>query len=1097
MKLTFLTGRAGAGKTALVLDRVAKATEALEKTILIVPEQFTFSAERILTRRVKTGGLLFTQVLSPSRLAYRVLTMVGGMKFKRLDFSGMTMAVKKLLIDLSPGLKYFSGAKNIADVAPLMAEMIVKLKQNGLSPAQLKWLIESAADENEKLPQMLLNKLIDIAFIYEEYERLTENEYADEQRHEALLAANLHRADFLREYDVYVDGFDVISPSTIKMLASLAAVAKSMTITFTFSSDKTSDSELFAPVRQAMNSLTAMIRQGPQGENAVIEVKEIDRKEFRSPEIGHLERELFSQNPRPYESENKAIEIFYAPTIEREAVAIASNIIHLARKKGLRYGDMAVICADGGERGEELKRQLDMRGVPCRLDKMESAADHSAVKLIISAMLCAGRNMSQRRDVLPVLKSGWIGLSDDEADLLENYIIENNIRGSWFFSPIDDSELESARKRLVDPIRRLARGLMPINPDEKNAQSYSRAAYVYIENIGLLPALIESSEGQLAQIICDVLDQSHALLGNMNPMDYVKTLKEGFAACKLGSIPHQADCVNIGSPDRFKGDQVKALFVMGMNDGLIPSNEAPESLISDYDAEALGPELNGLGFGSAHFHAVEKLSIYDAFTQAYDYLYLSLSRSGSDGQALEPSSLIKRIESIFPRLKPKDQDYFYSCEALLVESNSAKKMLGLMLRRSFDPGWISVSEYFRLHEPKYMERLDSAMSFAVNPEPINKETARNLFFGAALTPSISISRLESFASCPYKHFLSYGIKPVPREEPEIRPVDRGSFFHDYLETFTRRALVKGLDDLSEDDIRKIAHEISRENIGKILNTPAGKTADGRAAVYLLDKSARRAAENIADHIKKNMFKPRSAEIRFGKGERFPAIHLSVGDMTMQLEGRIDRLDTAILDGRPYARVVDYKSGGSALLLCDIVNGLSLQLLTYLSAVKNGGYDPAGAFYLHVSGKSGELAPSDIKDREKLIERLKRGYRLEGVALKDDVVLSAMSGGEPFENMLNVRIKNDGTPYKNSPVFDEGQMQRLMEYVGKKERELAGQILSGDISMKPVRTKGGNACTYCDHRLSCMFDVELGAGYRHCSATEAEARAIIFGGEEDE
>ena len=1095
-----MTGRAGAGKTAHVLSKVAQATEALQKTILLVPEQFTFSAERIITRSVKSGGLLFTQVLSPSWMAYRVLTMIGGMKYRRLDASGMAMAVKKSLIEAADGMRYFNRSKNIADVAPLMTQMIVKLKQNGISPEGLMEMLNAA----ENVPQTIRKKIEDIALVFGEYESSTEEEYADEQRQEQLLIDNLSRADFLREYDIYVDGFDVIAPLTLKMIATLATVAKSVTVTFTCGESGARDYALFSPVRDTVNRLTAMLRElTDDGESLSLVIKEIESSGFRSPEIGHLEKELFAENPVPYDEKTEAIKFFYAPSIEREAVSVASNIIHFARDNGIKYGEMAVISADDGSRGEELQRQLEIRGVPCRMDLVESAADHSAVKLIISALLCANRNLLDRKDVFAVLKSGWIGIDDDAADIFENYVIEHNLFASRFFTGLDDEALENTREKLVDPIRLLLRMIKPSDSMQRTAQTYSKAVYEYISRVGLLSALVDAGEGQLAQIICDVLDQSYALLGEMNIRDYVNTLREGFAACRLGSIPHRSDCVSIGSLVRFKGDQIKALFVMGMNDGLIPSGSYAASLLSDDDIQLMGESgkaFEMMGTGKKRQRDTENLSIYGAFTQAYDYLYLSLARNNDDGVALDVSPLMIKLGRLFPNAETKTQEYFYSSDALLVERESTKKMLGLMLRKSADMRWQRVREYFHESEPLFAERFEKAFGHLAQVRPLGSASAKKLFFGEKANPSVSISRIEAFAMCPYKHFLTYGIRPVIRKTPEIRPLDRGSFFHDFLEEFTHNVLVRDLDAMGEKYILQAIDSIAREQIDKIKQLPAAETPMGRAAIFAMDREVRRAAENIAKHVRQSGFKPENAEIKFGQGERFPAIELEAGGMTMLLEGRIDRLDTAVVGGEKYARVVDYKSGNKALLFQDIVSGTGLQLVTYLKAVQGGGFRPAGAFYLHVAQDMKTVDPNVIKDREKRAADIKAGYRLEGISTGDMDVLQAMSGGGPTKEMLNVTVNKNGTIDKRTPVYDSGQMKKLTDYVTEKERDLVSDIARGDIEMRPIRTGSGeNAmtpCAYCDHFAACMFDSTLGSGYRYCDKDSKHARELILGGDGD-
>ena len=71
------------------------------------------------------------------------------------------------------------------------------------------------------------------------------------------------------------------------------------------------------------------------------------------------------------------------------------------------------------------------------------------------------------------------------------------------------------------------------------------------------------------KILTDLFDEIVLVLGNKNiTFDrYAKILKMGFNQSDLGTIPATADQVIVGDVDRSRSHKVKAVFIIGLNDG--------------------------------------------------------------------------------------------------------------------------------------------------------------------------------------------------------------------------------------------------------------------------------------------------------------------------------------------------------------------------------------------------------------------------------------------------------------------------------------------------------------------------------------------------
>ena len=87
--LKLLLGRAGTGKTAAVLERVA--ADRGRRQLIIVPEQASHEMERRLCAVAGNQSCLYAEVLSFTRLASRVLASAGGLAAPALDPGGRVL----------------------------------------------------------------------------------------------------------------------------------------------------------------------------------------------------------------------------------------------------------------------------------------------------------------------------------------------------------------------------------------------------------------------------------------------------------------------------------------------------------------------------------------------------------------------------------------------------------------------------------------------------------------------------------------------------------------------------------------------------------------------------------------------------------------------------------------------------------------------------------------------------------------------------------------------------------------------------------------------------------------------------------------------
>ena len=109
MKLNYILGRAGAGKTHKVYEEIKERLSKSDnnKLILLVPEQFTLQGEADLISKMNLSGIMRLEVLSFSRLGFNILNEMGGMKKTTIETIGKLMILRKLLEENLDELQVF------------------------------------------------------------------------------------------------------------------------------------------------------------------------------------------------------------------------------------------------------------------------------------------------------------------------------------------------------------------------------------------------------------------------------------------------------------------------------------------------------------------------------------------------------------------------------------------------------------------------------------------------------------------------------------------------------------------------------------------------------------------------------------------------------------------------------------------------------------------------------------------------------------------------------------------------------------------------------------------------------------------------------
>ena len=1096
MGIKYIVGRGGAGKSYRVFTEIKEQLDKKDgnKLILLVPEQYTLQAERDLIQKLGLAGIIDVEVLSFTRLAHHIFNEVGGLAKIHINDIGKNMVLRRVLEEVKSSLTIYKKSTGQEGFVAKINELITEFKQQNLTPDTLKQEVSKLQETS-----LLRMKLSDVSIVYEAFNKYLESRYIDTEDHMNMLVEKIETASFLDNAIIWVDGFHKFTPLALKILGRLMEKSKQINITFTLDRNEAEmDGDLFQMSQRTFKRIKRLA-ESLKLQEEIIEVSIKDNPLEKSPELKHIERELYSYPYRQFNQEVKDIKIFSASNLYTEVENAASEIISLVRDKHYRWRDIAVITGDMGSYSMIVKRVFQEYGIPYFIDEKRSVMDHPVIELVLAALECIRKGYLYE-DVFRLLKTGFSDLNRREIEELENYVLQFGIKRDRWFKDFDRPEgekledLNKIRLNLIKPLRKLQNKVQ----ENKTIAEMTKAIFVFMQDLSIedkLEAWINNlkSSGkfdyvnentQIWNTVMAIFDQMAEILGDnkVTLKEYINILEAGFMACEIGVIPSTIDQVLVGNLSRSRSQDIKALLVLGVNDGVLPANNDSDGILLDHERLQLKESGVELGFDSESQMYEDKFLIYSMLAKPSKYLWLSYALADQESKALRPSIMIDRFKKLLNIEIHSDIVNTLDLQKSLISTpNSTFKYLVENIRLNIDEKpmediWWEVYGWYH-GKDSWIQRLQLVIDGFFHENQINyiqQNKAKELY----QTPiRASISRLERFANCPFSHFVSYGLKPMERKEFQLKAPDIGKIFHYTLENFEEELSIRNLD----------WRQLERNTCDQLVDTVIDKLAEGfehgilfstHRYQYLLKRLkriSRRALWTLTEHLKSGSFKPMGHEVRFGIGEEIPPILVQLDEgEELLLEGRIDRVDLLESDEGTYVKIIDYKSGNQDFSLTDVYYGLQLQLIVYLEAVLSHKRDsstvkihPAGIFYFKIDDP---MIKSNQTEMDAIEKEINKKLKLKGLAIRDVKIIKEMDNKiEKHSEILPISLNKDNEPSKQSSVLPEEDFTKVIKHVRFLIKEISKEMLKGKVLIEPCKKGKHTSCQYCLYSTICQFD----------------------------
>ena len=1063
-----------------------------EPCVLLVPEQLTLQMERELLDRLHLPGFFTIEVLSPSRLAQRVLAAVGADGREPLSQAGQRMAVSFALEKCEKKLVYYRASAQRRGFAEKLAALIGDMKRGGLMP-------EALAAHAQTLPEgMQRAKMNDLATVYAAYEDTLGGRFGDGEDQLRYLAGRLPESGLMAKQHVFVYGFDALPEPLIALLCAMGGLCASLTVALIGDRETVPDGDLYRPVRQSVMRFALALRARGL---SLAEIYLPPEPLGAAPAISHIDETLFAYPARKFAGGQASVHLSQHQSPFEEATFAARQIMRLC-ERGMDIERIALLYPDASGYPFAVAAALTDRGLPFYTDEKLPAASHALARFLLAAIRAMASDY-QRDDMAAVMKSGYAPLTFDEACTLENYAREYGIHQKKWLAPFrkgDDqrvAQCEALRQKLMGPLQAAREAIVAARDAHASLAALMGLltdvrAYdtLQAEEAALLAEgmLVRAGQNsQMWQTLLTLLEQLHALAGGARiPLSRMgDRLACGLAAVSLAALPPASQMLHAGTLGHYLSGEMDAVFLLGLNDGVLAS--ATDSLLTE-DERGQTQAATGAYMGMTDKSRAQfaQMDIKRAMTLPQQVLHLSYAKTDPLGKALRPLDLLATLQqSLFDGLPDAPEPE----AALPMSAAQALKGLSRVLRVYADGAEERLPPHWRDRLARLLAspaaapaaaRLLRAADYHVASEPLAPEAAHALFPDRVL----SVSRLEEFAACPFKHFVAYGLRPEVVREWGVEPVDLGMFFHSSLQNFANIAShTPAYPAVSDGEAEAMADRAVEPLVERLMSGPMGENARSMAAFERARRIVRRACRVVTRHLAAGDFHLHRAEARFGyaDADSLPPLALQLGDGTaVALQGKIDRIDRYDVGENAYLRVVDYKSSQSTLEAAKTWWGLQLQLTLYLDAAVGGlaGAKPAGAFYFHVSdplARTGEDDPA-LAEAE-FLQKL----QMKGVALADEDVLAAMDRGDaPIA--IAAALNKEGGVRKDARVLDMAQMQALLAHSRAQAATLAEGLYGGDTAIQPAQSGTTSSCEHCDYSIVCGFHADArGATVRELPA----------------
>lgn len=1060
----FILGGCGTGKSTELMHRIKADLENQKNVILLVPEQFSFEAEKKLYQFL--GAKLFNQfkTYSFATLSRTILQNSGVHKNDYASEQGKLLFLYQAVQQCQQQKELqLLGKQNNSDFLTQLQVLITKIRKAGVSAEQL---MQTAPAFSGKLGQ----KVQDISKILTAYDIILQNHGLCDNLTdltESASVAIMH--DFFQGKQIYIDEFDSFTGDQYQMLEVIAEQAETITAAIRSDATNATPSNVFLGGNHTYQQLKKL---APDANSVQIQECNYYRRSAHKDLQFVAERIPFGNGNAEFGEYQNHVHVFSAYDALGETEYICATICKiLSKNKNLSCKDIAIAVKKPEIYMPLLERAMTRYHLPYDIAVKKSVLHTELITYFLSLLelLCASSWSTDA--ILRYLKNDFSGYDLETVSMLEHFCFTYSIdKQDWETSFYEQGNevisnmeqfggqiLEDLRSELIYSLRNLRNQC-----HHMQVRTICRVLYqhlcsknqAYQEIYQNLDVLQQHEFITLWNILSEILDTAVVTFGNEEMS--LKALHDVFLLLLQNSSfsvpPQTLDSIRIVDAQTARLNMPAIVFVPGVSEGVFPSEIQESHMLRQHELELLEKQKIKLSRLFKELYSDELLIISKIFSAPSEQLYVTYPSVSAEHEFINASPVIGDILSLFPEdagilqtQEKTEQDYYaWTMESAYFHfvRNLHQDTISLAsLRAVLEQDIVYASKIRKLSETQKEQNI------RISPEVIQKLIGRTL--------NVSASGIEKFYRCPFQYFCMYCLHLYAPEKVAFTARNIGNFAHHCLEEILKKYDMKSFSELSasqlQEEIKLLSETFSKENFSDAVRR------DGRFQLnYRMNsQSLLQLLQHMQEELKKSKFTPVEVEKKIAP---FP-----MRNGQILCHGKIDRVDICNTGQETLLRVIDYKTSEKEFLPERLADGIDLQMLIYLFILEEnqayGNTSPSAVLYMP-SGQPKETSYGEREKKTKSNNVLNDYYRMKGLLLDSTL---AYIEPELSEVQTSVMKKNK----KGLFSVNSEQMRHLKQHVYQKIYDMADKIYAGELAPAPdLYGENFTPCQYCNYKDLC-------------------------------
>lgn len=1101
--MEIILGKSQTGKSKYIFECIEKNREEGAEVILFVPSQMRAMTEKKYMEETARPGMIGVNVTTIGTYVTE--------QMKEYSFHLREQYVSKLdkkiiltqVVTENPQIwNVFKKVQHKEGFLDLLAIYMDLFRKGEIDRKKL----EKISFKNP----LLEYKVKEIAQIYEKFEEKLTQRFLDTKDEMEMFISKIERQpEKYQNTKIYFDGYNNFTPSEyqwIKMLLQLG-VEIHVTLTTDITGIQEIALEQSSEIFEVSNQTYQMLLKLANDTKTAVENKILYNNHSQAvPDLAYLADQLFSVDPvTPKDMPHLQV------TIENN---VYFEVQHIAQKiaqkieEGYRYQDFCIYTTDIASYESIFQRIFYEYHIPIYQDTGVSL-ESSRLTQYLEKLLALCVQGITTDTVLELLKLGLNQVTRYEILILENYMIEFNISKYSLHRPFrynnhaygeviyDLESLNETREKIVHLVDHLKAQLQATTTAKEIVQvlySHLIEENVLAQFQIYLDKLQEKEEesiwhryrieGQVWDNIASILD-AIVKIYEKQPITlemFYSIFKMACKEAKLKSVPSTLDQVQLADINVSKIGNKKQVFFIGVTENTFPKKIQEDVFFGDLELEQLKEKDIVLKENSLSKYNMERYNIYEALNHIQEMLYISIPSSDFAGKSQRLSGLIGQMQKVGNFKVEGSVTRTEDTIELFSEETAFEEMVTKLYE--WEEEKIPVDTILALYAYfKTSPRYQNLMQYKKRDSNLDQETIAMLYPDPF---SSSISKLELFRKCPFSYFMQYVLNIKPRKEFDVTSLDIGNFMHHVVEQFSNYLLehelswqvILKLGKTLEEKYETVLQQIIEQELERHL----GKQKESIKYAILkqkLQNTMKKVMIIIAQGFNQSEFEPYGYEIEFKDGKLFAPIEIQLDEThVMHLIGKIDRVDVLEQGDDLYVRVVDYKSSSKALSLEDIKEGLSLQLITYITSfirnMEEKEYHqviPAAMLYFNLSDHILNLKDY-TKEDEKIENEIIKTLRMKGIFLKDITIIEKMDKKieDTNKRMIDIAASTLKPGKQSNKALEKEEFQTLCHQAEQILQNIGQEILSGKVKIQPHPK--AQHCKYCNYQTICRKGLAL-------------------------